>query len=389
MEVHIYFEPLKLISACNTIKKEYQNKYDYERPPSGHLEALLEEISRTNMSDLEGYANVLKDYDVNYLAWYLPKEENLILNTKILRIISNRISRDVFTVYFLSWQKYYGVLSNNIGTKNLFTLADKGAYLSEEAFTSEIRNQMLIAPVDEVLSKSVSDRSDTTNDNYSDILSVFYQISPSSVLGINILKKIYLVCSEKHLLKTTDLELCNIANAYVIDDAIKFFVNFVVKVNPTNYRNYLRLADLARSFFNKGRYRIDNFDAPIRVRFQMWFSLLDLDRIFGEDERGIFWKARAIENNAIRVEKKTRFNMVVMYFDTFVATEFLIKADGPIYIVPNEEYTAVMDRIIHRASSKSELKAELYHLYQYNSCRIEHRSNWRAAAQYKIQQLRK
>lgn len=388
MKIHIYYEPLKLISACAKIKKEYQNKYDYEHPPSGHLETMLDEISNLSLSSLTDYALMLKEYDLNYLAWHLPKEENIILNTKILKIISSKLSKNTFDIYFSSWQKHYTLLSNNLGTKNLYILSDKNSFLPEEIYSPDLRNQMLLNPVDETLSRYVADKSDKTNENYADVLSVYFLINPSSVLGINILKKIYLVCSEKHLLKTHDLELCNVANAYVMDDKMKFFLNFVIKVNPTHYRNYLRLADLARTFFSNGKYRIDSFDTSLRIRFQMWFSLLDLDRIFGEDERGTFWKARAIENNAIRVEKKTRFNMVVMYFDRFVATEFLNKADGPIYIVLNEEYNTVIDNIIRRASSKSDLKANLYHRYQNSNNRIEHRSGWRNSVQSMIQRFK-
>lgn len=144
MKVHIHYEPLKLISACAKIRQEYQNKYNYESPPTGHLESLLEEIANLNLAGLADYAAMLKEYDIKYLAWHLPKEENLILNTKILRILSSRMSKDVFDVYFSSWQKFYKVLSNHLGTKNLFILANQGAFLPEDVYTSEVRNQMLL-----------------------------------------------------------------------------------------------------------------------------------------------------------------------------------------------------------------------------------------------------
>ena len=389
MNVQIHYEPLKLISACAKIRQEYQNKYDYESPPTGHLEALLDEISNLNLAGLADYAAMLKEYDIKYLAWHLPKEENLILNTKILKILSSRISKEIFDIYFSSWQKYYKALSNHLGSKNLFLLADQGSFLPEDIYTANLRSKMLLAQEDELISQCVSDFADRTNETYTDILSVFYLINPSSVLGITILKKIFLVCSEKQLIRTTDLELCNIANSYITEEEMQFFVNFVSKVSPNHYRDYLRLADLAREFFKNGKYRIENLETTIRIKFQMWFSLLELDRIFGEDERGLFWKARAIENNAIRVEKKNKFDMVIMYFEKFVATEFLIQADGPIYIVDNAEFDAAMGGIIRRATSKSALKSELYSLYQYSSSRIPHRGNWRNAAQYRIAQLKR
>lgn len=386
MKVHIFFEPLKLISACAEIKREYKDKYDYEYPPSGHLETLLEEISGLNVSELENYANMLKNYDLNCLAWHLPKEENIILNTKILKILCCKISKDVFEVYFKSWQKHYCVLSNSLGTKNLFLLSDKGDFLPENVYTAELRSQIPLKPTDELFSEYVSETAEQTNETYTNVLSVFFLISPSSVLGINILKKIYLICSENCLLQTSDMELCNIANAYTTEDKIKFFVNFISKVSPVNYRNYLKLADLSRTFFDRGRYSIDDFETDIRIRFRMWFSLLDLDRIFGEDERGIFWKARAIENNAVRVEKKTRFDMIIMYFEKFVATEFL--EIGAVYIVSNKEFNSFTNAVIQNASSKAELKSNLYRRYMNSANRIEHRRDWRSAVQARIQQLR-
>lgn len=389
MKVHIHYEPLKLISACAKIRQEYQNKYNYESPPTGHLESLLEEISNLNLAGLADYAAMLKEYDIKYLAWHLPREDNLIMNTKILKIIRCRMTKEVFEIFFTSWQKHYKESSNHLATKDLFILSEQGSYLPKDVYTAELRNQMLIKPEDEVLSRYVAEKADITDDYFSEILSVFFLISPSSVLGINILKIIYLVCSEKQLLKTSDLELCNIANAYGLEAEMLFFVNFVTKVNPQHYRKYMRLADLARTFFKNRKYKIESFETAIRIKFQMWFSLLDLDKYFGEDERGLFWKARAIENNAVRVEKKNKFDMVIIYFEKFVATEFLIQADGPIYIVDNEEFEAAMDGIIRRATSKTELKGDLYRRYQDTNSRIPHRGNWRNAAQYRIAQLKR
>lgn len=389
MKVQINYEPIKLIATCAKIKQEYQNKYDYEYPPSGHLEELLEEITNLNLSEIADYACMLKEYDIKYLAWHLPKEENLILNTKILKVLSSRISKEVFDVYFSSWQKNYRILSNHLGTKNLFLLSDQGKYLPEDIYNTNLRTQMFLSSEDELISQCVSDFADQTDGLYTDILSVFYLISPSSVLGVNILKKIYLVCSEKQLLKTPDFEMCNIANSYAIEEELRFFINFVSKVTPTHYKDYLRLADLARTFFTNRKYMIEDLETSVRIKLQMWFSLLELDRIFGEDERGLFWKARAIENQAIRVEKRPAFNMVIMYFEKFVATEFLVRADGPIYIVDNEEFNTTMGRIIRRATSKTELKGDLYRCYQNTSSRIEHRGNWRRNVRYRIAQLNK
>ena len=387
LKVLINFEPLKLISACSQIRKEYKDKYDYENPLSGHLEELIKEISNMGMSSLKDYALLLKDYDVNYLAYHLPKEENIIINSKILSIILYRISEEVFNVYFNSWQKYYNLLSNNLSTKNLFLLSEKASYLPENIYNKELRTKMLLNKVDELFSECVSEASEIMESDVSEILSLSYLINPSSVLGINILKKIYLFCSEKHLLRTQDLQLCNITNSYNIDDKIKFFINFVTKVNPSNFRNYLRLADVARTFFNNSTYNLDDLSTAIKIKFQMWFSLLDIDKVFGEDERGRFWKARAIENNAIRVERKYVFDMVIMYFEKYVATEFIINGDGPVYIVSNEEFKTKMSSIINRSDNKPDLKSNLFHLYRYTSNRIEHRGNWRENIRSMIRNL--
>ncbi len=378
MKVVIHFEPLKLISSCEQIKREYKNKYDYENPPSGHLEELIDEISKLNLKSIEDYAMMLKDYDINYLAYHLPKEENIIINSKILKIIMYKLSEDVFKVYFSSWQKYYNFLSNNLGTKNLFLLsdnaADKTSYLPEKTYNLELRSRILIDPVDDVLSEYISKIAESTNSELSEVISVFFLISPSSVLGINILKKIYLFCSEKHLLKTSDLELCNIANAYSLEEKIIFFINFVTKVNPKHFKEYLKLADIAKTFFNKSVYKLENLETPVRIKFQMWFSLIDINDIFGDSERGIFWKARAIEYNAVKVNK-IYSDMVIMHFEKFVATEFI--EGGAIYIVSKNEYNTTTKMLIHRSTSEQDLKTKLFHRYQDTENRYEHRGNWR------------
>ena len=84
MKVLINFEPLELISVCARIREEYKNKYDYENPPSGRLEKLINEISGLGMTELEDYALLIKEHDIEYLAYHLPTEENIILNKKIL-----------------------------------------------------------------------------------------------------------------------------------------------------------------------------------------------------------------------------------------------------------------------------------------------------------------
>lgn len=385
MKVLINYEPIQLISVCAKIKQEYKDKYDYENPPSGHLEELLTEISKLGLSAIEDYANMLKDYDVNFLAYHLPKEENIILNTKILRIIQYRINENVFEIYFHSWQKYYKLLANNISVKNLFVLSESGSYLDENIYTSELKSQLLINEVDEVVARYTSQRADENDTNVVEVLHNIYNISQSSVLGVNVLKKIYLFCSEMHLIALRDIELCNICNSYSIDDKVRFLINFVTKVNSQNYKKYLKLAEISRKIVSINSDTFRNFQQNLKIRFQMWYSLIDIDYYFGEDERGVFWKARAIENNAIRVERKSVHDMIIMHFEKFVATEFIVT--GAIYIVTNEEYNDTMSKIIRTSSSTQDLKTKLYHKYNYTNNRIEHRGDWKGNVRYRINQL--
>ena len=184
MKVLINYEPLKLISVCSQIKKEHKDKYDYKNPPSGHLEELIKEISSLGFSAFEEYAMMLKDYDVNYLAYHLAKEENIIINSKILKIIMFRMSEEVFKVYFISWQKHYNLLSNNLGTKNLFLLADKAtdrkSYLPENIYNYDFRSKMMLNSIDGLLSETVSAISDQMDVEVSEVLSVTFLILPFS-----------------------------------------------------------------------------------------------------------------------------------------------------------------------------------------------------------------
>jgi len=385
MKVLINYEPLKLISVCSKIKQEYKDKYDYENPPSGHLEELLEEISKQGVSSLIEYANLLKDYDVNFLAYHLAKEENIILNTKILRIIQCRISTNVFDIYFHSWQKYYKKLANNLSSRNLIVLSNQGSFLNESIYTPELKSQLLMNDTGDILARSVSHIADINKSAVADVLQNSFNIAQSSVLGVNILKKIYLYCSEIHLIAVRDIDLCNICNAYLPEDKIKFLINFVIKVSPQRYKQYLKLAELSRKIISINSETFRNLTQLQKIKFQMWYSLIDIDYYFGEDERGVFWKARAIENNAIKVERKSMHDMIIMYFEKFVATEFLIT--GAIYIVPNDEYENTMRDIIRKSSSTHDLKTRLYHKYNYTNNRIEHRGDWRGNVKYRINQL--
>lgn len=385
MKVLINYEPLKLISVCSKIKQEYKDKYDYENPPSGHLEELLEEISKQGVSSLIEYANLLKDYDVNFLAYHLAKEENIILNTKILRIIQCRISTNVFDIYFHSWQKYYKKLANNLSSRNLIVLSNQGSFLNESIYTPELKSQLLMNNADDVLAISVSKVAVLNKTAVAEVLHNNYNISQTTVLGVNVLKKIYLYCSEMHLIAVSDNDLCNIFNSYLSEEKVRFLINFVNRVNPNHYKKYLKLAELARKIISINSNTFQNLNQNLKIKFQMWYSLIDIDYYFGEDERGVFWKARAIENNAIKVERKSMHDMIIMYFEKFVATEF--KITGAIYIVPNDEYENTMRDIIRKSSSTHDLKTRLYHKYNYTNNRIEHRGDWRGNVKYRINQL--
>ncbi len=388
MKVIINFEPLKLISACAKIKEDYKNRYDYENPPEGHLEKLINEVSSMGMTELEDYSMLLKDHDIEFLAYHLPSENNIIINKKILKIVSSRLTDTVFEAYFSSWQKNYNKLSNKMGERNLMELSDKCGYLDKNVYNKELFMKLLMRNADEVLAEGASEIYDKSENDFDEIIYERFSVRPSSVLGVNIRKKIYISCSEKQLMSVGDSGLCDIASAYVLEDKLKFFINFISKVSPLNLKSYMRLAEIARNFFKKSSDSFRNLPSDIKVKFQMWFSLLDIDRIFGQDERGVFWKARAIENNAVNVEKINHYNMVIMHFETFVATEFILKSDGPIYIVSNEEYNNKMHQLIVFSNSKSELKRLLYENYRYTDYRIEHRGDWRSETRKMIKQLK-
>ena len=390
MKVLINFEPLELISVCARIREEYKNKYDYENPPSGRLEKLINEISGLGMTELEDYALLIKDHDIEYLAYHLPTEKNIILNKKILKIILLRISNAVFESYFVSWQKNYNKLSNKMGERNLFELLNKNNvdYLDRKIYNKNLLTKMLMQNADELLAEYVAEEADKTQKEIDTLIYENYHIRPESVLGVNIRKKIYINCSESRLIKVSDDGLCNIVTAYILEDKLKFFINFVSKVSPLNLKKYMHLANLARNYFRKNTADFDKLPQPIKLKFKMWFSLLDIDNIFGEDERGVFWKARAIENNAVNIEKINSYNMVIMHFEKFVATEFILKSDGPIYIVSIEEYNDKLKKCIVYSNSKSELKRLLYENYRYTDYRIEHRGDWRSNAVRMINYLK-
>lgn len=388
MKVQIHFEPLELISVCAKIKEEYKNKYDYKNPPSGLLDKLINEISGLGMTELEDYASLIKEHDVAFLAYHLPVEENIVLNKKILRIVSSRISEAVFEAYFVSWQKNYNRLSNRMGERNLFELSDKVEYLDKKIYSKELQMKLMTRKADELLAEYISSAADATQEDIDSMIYRVYHIKPESVLGVNIRKKIYISCSESRLISVSDEGLCNIVASYMMEDKLKFFINFISKVSPINLKRYMRLAELARIYFKKNSADFDMLPPDLKLRFMMWFSLLDIDNIFGEDERGVFWKAKAIENRAINVEKIFSYNMVIMHFERFVATEFISKSDGPIYIVSTDEYNDEIRRCIVYSSNKTELKSRLYEKYRYTDNRIEHRGNWRANAVRMINRLK-
>lgn len=301
-----------------------------------------------------------------------------MLSQKIFKVLMLRASDELFETYYISWQKNYNLFKNKLKIQIMFEFSNVGNYLEKRACTQEIQMELIVNNPEDVYAKYAADVSEKTNMDFKTVLTDIYKIKTTSVLGMNVLKNLYLFCSAEHLLKNDDSMLCNIVNMYSREQKEKFFINFVKKVTPDNYKKYLKLAKMAKYVINTENNAFKLYSVDIQIKLRMWFSLLEIDTIFGEDERGIFWKAKAIQYGAENIIKKDNFSLVIMYLKNFVALEFINRNDGPVYIFSIKKFESNVKKIVYSSYfNKQEIKSVLYNNYKNTSNRIVHKHDWR------------
>ncbi|WP_044974290.1 hypothetical protein [Ruminococcus sp. HUN007] len=394
MDVKVYYEPLKLIKQKNLIANEHKSKKDFENPPEGFIEKKIKEISGLKESALAGYSDLLKDYELQYLAYYLPKEKKMDISRKIKLVLLHRSSQDIMECYYNSWQNYFDNNPDNYNQRVLMDLSENGKYLRSYSISIEDVEEMIMSSPYLVLTTLISKNS---KDDYEFVMQDRYNIKPYSRLGKKIIKSRYLYCSGKDYIKAGQSFLCDIVNEYDVNDKTQFFINFVTKMNKVNLAEYLDLEKIAERFIGPDTEKYNNLPGKIKTLLNSWFNAKKINDLFGEGERGQFWRARALEYNAQKVVRYGNHNMIVMTFPKFVATEFLDyeskkdskdKKYGPIYIMPTDVYENIFLKILQKYhETAAELKSDLFHEFENSQYRIVHRSGWRESVYSMIRWL--
>lgn len=384
MEINVFYEPLRLIKQKNIIESENKGRIDYENPPEGYIAKKIKEIMSISDSKLVGYSELLKEYELEYLAYYLPKEKNLAINKKIRSILMHRASQNILDCYYMSWQNYYDSLPENYNTETLAELSSKGKYTESYKLSYENLTLMCSKSPHIVFSSLISDYGSWSNSDFEVTMHNVYKIKSYTRLGKMIIKARYLYCSAKDLMKVNEGFLCDLTNEYDKDERTQFFVNFVTKMETKKLSSYLDLEAISERYIGPKTEQFKNLSAKTQSLFLTWYSVRKIFDIFGEDERGVFWRARALEYKAENAVLYKHFGLAVITFENFIATEFLEASDGPMYIVPKKVYENEFSDILRRNHEKQDLKSALYHKYNGSDYRIVHSKNWRDTALYTI-----
>lgn len=377
--MNVWYEPVKLAAARSSIEKDHK----ISSQPTGAsisnvgVEKLVHIIADLDEERVTSYANTLTNHEMFLLAWYIPENKLHVELKNLFTILDLRATKDIFLAFFHAWQNLYWNTECNIGICNkfvknsFFQAVMKENHLDQSKFQNVLVYELGIPDGVNVL---VGKSKFSKTLSYEEKLKCF-GIRSDTKLYNECLRRFYLTCKhDDYIFSETDA-LIGAYRLYNAQERKQLLINILQEIDWSELDNFSRLFREYNDFTGpKHREKIavyfQNTDPDIIQKFTDWYNMNNVLRLFGEDERSLFWKNFRFED----VERYIFSNSVVMTFKEYVAVEFLGQAMGPIYIYKRDVFEKRFQRMFN-IHENAELRQLLYH----NSERIlrkEHRGDW-------------
>lgn len=363
------FIPTKLIMAKEEVKKRHSRISEPGRvEQNNELYHFIKHLAQLNERDLEKEAYALTNKEVEQLAGYIPYNFYKVDLSNLFCIFQMRSNLRFCSVLFYAWQNSFDKSECNVLMQKLVEWDENFKRLISECHMTSQKWSWILEQDNIPLAYGKETRlvNNREANSLKDKLS-YLGIKPNSALAIKCERLFYTFCEKEDYIAAGELKLLDILKKQ--DDSYQrmFLTNFLEKMPLPEMKKFLRLADyFVRNTGDKNSTQFKRyfmgFEYRIIRKYIDWINVYKINKIFGNDERSLFWEKYHYED----VNKHSYSNSIVMEFEKYVAIEFLGQANGPAYIYKKEYFDKNLRNSFHiKRYDNISLRRYLYNSTQY------------------------
>ena len=365
----LLYVPNKLINSKKEIIQKHKKSNDVHiDKQDSNFRSLIDKLVALSEESIEREAYALSNNEIGMISAYLPVNYFDVDMSNLFAIYTCRAEKRYFEILYNTWQDHF---KNNECNAFIYQWLNN----NDEIFSSildislkpDFRKMLVRGDVLLTFGNIVKEKILETDQNLEDILEP-WNLRHGSALLWEMKFLLYTYCPKKVYQKISKEELLSFVKQYANkrDGSLKKFV--------VNFVGEYKLKELER-FDDLGRFLLDEVGNPgtnefteflkgvpdhLVTKYTDWINKLIIDEVFGKDERSLFWKQYRFRS----VVKYERSNSVVMDMGKYVATEFLGKAMGPIYIYEKEVFDSQVKKWFQNRNN-AQLRSVLFHHENY------------------------
>lgn len=329
------FVPTKLIKAKEDIIAKHAEIGDTLQVSNDFkFMNLIKRLVSLSKTEAEAEALVLTKKELELIVKYLPHNYYKVQMDNLFLIYRIRCNLKLSWLLFYEWQNAYDNLEFNDFLKSYMVESDD---YEKIMITNHFTVQKFVECLSEEIIPIAYGKAALTvdkihADTFSDKLE-YIGIKKTSRLSEDSEHLFYVFCSKNDYLAVGEQELLISIRRYNDKISKIFLKNFLQELSLLQLKNFNRIAEYflgitGENHSEKFNSYFANFGSVIIRKYVDWINIYKINKIFGDDERSLFWEQYHHE----QVTKYSYSNSVVMEFNDYVAIEFLGQAMGPLYI---------------------------------------------------------
>lgn len=391
--------PLSLMEVSKKIRHEHQGskKSTSIHNDEKHVQELIIKIVSMNLGAIQRYLKLIENKELErelyIFSEYLPNNYLGVDVSNIVYILKQNISDSIFKILFKQWCDHYD--APDIGITNDLLLNcmhdDRCAMAVDELhIRGTFEGWIESSNIEKMVCMSLLDKSKRNNISSVDV---------ARYLGIyqrkiyeNAMKHYYLYCYEDDYYRLSDKELYDIVKNYKMKDTSMFVHNFMTKMSFASMKNAISVdqnfgdqiwrhinAVVGEPETKKFNSFFADSDSMEKSAYMRWYSLRQADYVFGDDERGKYWKSKLFVFDDVSFKYHLSCNGLVMKIGDFTFIEFRGRQSGPLYAFSNKYFTEKVKKYFDSKYNNTDMRQTLLHNHTLKENfinRIEHRGNW-------------
>lgn len=369
MKVEFCFVPQKLMKANQVIKQKHSRVSEPKNlRPNPELHKLIVYLSQLDATKVEQEALALTNKEMEDIAGYIPYNFYRVSLKNLFHIFQIRSNERLCLILFHAWQNAFDQSGCNFFMETLL-LEDKNfkeiilkTHFTEQKFSWILKQKNI--PLEYGKEAQRLKRPELVG--LKEKLT-YFGIKSTSNLAIQCEFLWYVFCKKEDYLLIKEYELLKIIQKY--DEKIKkvFLLNFLSELSLEELKKFSSLAEYFSGITGENRSKEFNlyfadFEQRYVRKFVDWINICKINKIFGKDERSVFWEKYHYED----VKKYSYSNSIIMEFENYVAIEFLGQANGPAYIYKKDYFDKnLRNAFVLRLYDNKALRQYLYKNTQY------------------------